>query len=1122
MKTNTVIAMLGLLSLVLVSDAMSQAASVQALMEKLPAANFELEKSVAAELVELGQDGLLGLCQELVPAGTGDDTQVRFALNAVTMYVNQPDREAVRKIYVSALAQALRAATNKEVQAFLIRQLQLVGKDEAIEPLSRFLTDQRLCEPAVQALVRIGGDQAGAALAQALPQRMGNMTIALVRGLGALRYEAAAQALVRFTDSRNENLQLAALWALANIGHPSAEEPLSSACSVDASYVRAKANAYYLLYAQRLAETAAQRSSGVQICRKLVRVKSCPAHVRSSALGVLVDVLGDRALDDLLGAVDADSHELRATALSFAGRIPGAQATEKWVNKCRQAGVPAKIQILRMLGQRDDQTALAALVAALSDADPGVRLAALDATVDLGGDRAVADLLEAMARSKSDDEIQAFQSALSRVGGPKVLPALANALADMPVRPRIALIEILEKREARTCAALVIAQTKVEDQVVRNAAYKALASVVQASDSPLLIEMLLASERSRDVTALRKAVIAAARQIPNPQKATAGLLSAFGQGDNPARIRILRTLPGIGGAAALNCVVKAVQHSDADIQDAAARALADWPDTEALPELLKLARTSQNLTHQVLAVRGSLRLIGAADWSAENKVRMLQATLDVAPRIQEKKAVLASAAALRSVDSLIFASTCLYQEELNNEAALALAKIACPQGRRDRGLTGQLVSVILKRSLEKKKILDEKIKQRLEDHLAKMPESKVSDAIPPVQVPEGFVPLFNGKSLLGWKGLLLRPYDNPAKRASLTAEELKQRQAEADKDMRKHWFVDDGILCFDGKGHSLATSRDYGDFEMLVDWKLLTPNGDSGLYLRGSPQVQIWDPAHWKIGSGGLYNNKKNPSKPTEIADNPIGQWNTFRIKMTGERVTVHLNGKLIVDDVILENYWDRSRSIFPKEQIELQCHGDPICFRNIFIKTGEFRSLFNGEDLSGWVGDTEGYVAKDGKIVCEPGGNLYTAEEFTDFHYSFDFKLTPGANNGLGIRTPRGVDAAYHGMELQILDNTANKYRNLRPYQYHGSIYGVEPALRGFLKPVGQWNHQEVIAHGPHIQVVLNNQLIVAADINEKSKDGTMDKRNHPGLKREKGHIGFLGHGSVVEFRNMGIKEEF
>lgn len=205
--------------------------------------------------------------------------------------------------------------------------------------------------------------------------------------------------------------------------------------------------------------------------------------------------------------------------------------------------------------------------------------------------------------------------------------------------------------------------------------------------------------------------------------------------------------------------------------------------------------------------------------------------------------------------------------------------------------------------------------------------------------PEGFVTLFGGRvaDLDKWKGVTTsEKFDNPVVRQSATAEKRARMQEKADADMRKHWSVRNGALFFDGfkGGYSLATAKDYSDFELLVDWRILSVRGDSGLYLRGSPQVQIWD-AHnqWHIGSGGLFNNKKNPRHALEIADHIVGTWNTFRIRMIGERVSVWLNGVLVVDNVTLENFWDRAQAIFPKEQIELQCHGDPVEFRNIFIR---------------------------------------------------------------------------------------------------------------------------------------------------------------------------------------------
>lgn len=197
--------------------------------------------------------------------------------------------------------------------------------------------------------------------------------------------------------------------------------------------------------------------------------------------------------------------------------------------------------------------------------------------------------------------------------------------------------------------------------------------------------------------------------------------------------------------------------------------------------------------------------------------------------------------------------------------------------------------------------------------------------------PEGYKALFNGKDLSGWKGLV----GNPKIRAAMSPDELAEAQKKADESMREHWSVEDGVLVFDGKGQSLCTAKDYGDFDMYVDWKI-KPKGDSGIYLRGTPQVQIWDVEDGErnaVGSGGLFNNKEHPSQPSKAADKPVGEWNTFRIRMAGEKVSVWLNGELVVDEVVMENYWERDKPIYPTGQIELQNHGNTLYFRNVYIK---------------------------------------------------------------------------------------------------------------------------------------------------------------------------------------------
>jgi hypothetical protein len=192
--------------------------------------------------------------------------------------------------------------------------------------------------------------------------------------------------------------------------------------------------------------------------------------------------------------------------------------------------------------------------------------------------------------------------------------------------------------------------------------------------------------------------------------------------------------------------------------------------------------------------------------------------------------------------------------------------------------------------------------------------------------------------------------------------------------------------------------------------------------------------------------------------------------------------------------------------------------------KSEGFILLFNGRNLDGWTGNKTDYIIEEDHIVIYPDrggqGNLYTDREYADFIFRFEFNLTPGANNGLGIRTGINAHAAYEGIELQIIDNTSEKYANLEPYQYHGSIYGVTPAERGYLKSPGEWNEQEVYVKGTHVKITLNDHTILDTDYHSAIEEGTMDHKEHPGLKRKTGHIGFLGHGDIVRFRNIRLKE--
>jgi hypothetical protein len=407
--------------------------------------------------------------------------------------------------------------------------------------------------------------------------------------------------------------------------------------------------------------------------------------------------------------------------------------------------------------------------------------------------------------------------------------------------------------------------------------------------------------------------------------------------------------------------------------------------------------------------------------------------------------------------------------------------------------------------------------------------------------PKGFVALFNGKDLSGWHGMKTM---DPRKMPAADSEEYAALRGQHEKDTETHWTVGDDAIINDGHGVYLTTDKSYGDMELLIDYKTV-PRADSGIYLRATPQVQIWDytdKGKFGIGankgSGGLWNNSAGTKgkDPLVLADKAFGEWNRFRIMQVGDKTSIWLNGKHIVDNATMENYWDRSRTtpLIAKGPIQLQTHGGEIRWKNIFVREisaeeanmhlqkedAGFKSLFNGKDLEGWTGPLANYEVVDGTIQCKPGkgGTIHTKDKYKDFVVRLEFKLPAGGNNGLAIRYPGSGDTAYVGMaELQVLDNTAPKYAKLDKRQYHGSAYGMAPAHRGYQRPVGEWNYQQVTVEGSTIKVEMNGYTILDADLSKVSE--FMGNSPHPGLKNESGYFGFAGHSDPVQFRNVSIK---
>lgn len=1094
------------------------------LLAQLPAKDAKQLKANMLDITQMGEDGYVTLISGLTASGKGNNALLEYAIDGFTSYVSQPGQENWRKMSVNAYGKALDKLTDKQNKAFIISQLQIVGKDDAISYLESYLTDNELADPAARALVKVNSTASKAALLKALAKTNGTKAqLSLIEALGHTYLKDAAQAIgVLVTGSNQEALTKVGLFALANIADPASENILATAASRSGfTYDNTNAVAAYLLYAQNLAQTGHQ-GVAAKIAKQLLEQNQI--HIRTAALKLLSDVNPTEGDTYLLAALTDQAFEYRAAAIQLALPNLTDATANVWVKKISKVDTLTQAAIIAMLGESKLPSVLPAIVKLTRNKNTSVKLAAIKAAGKIGEEQVLEDLYNVMRKGNATD-INAVTHVILTMKGEGVTEKVAAFIPKAKPDVQVALINILAARAANGQLNTIFALLNDKNDSVKQAAFSALKQTVTKENLPQLFTLLSETTDQAALNKVQDAIIAAVKDTNESEML---VLQQMSSSTDDKKILYYKVLASIGGAKSLAAVRSAFDSGNEQTKQAALTALSAWADAGSASELIKIARQTTNKNYLNQALAGYLRLARTAPNTPEQKLLMYRDAMALASTVALQQQILKGLEQVKILNAIIFAGKYLDDANLAQAAANAVMTIT---------LAGKYNGTIIKELLNK-------TIQVIKGGDAEYQKEAMRKYITDMGSDEGFVSIFNGKDLAGWKGLVA----DPIKRSKMEPAALDAAQQKADAQMLESWKVVNGELQFASKGNNIATLKKYGDFEMLVDWKIVDDKkgeGDAGIYLRGTPQVQIWDNARTnvgaQVGSGGLYNNKVNESKPLKVADNKLDEWNSFRILMKGDRVTVYLNGVLVTDNVILENYWDRTLPIFAEEQIELQAHGSPVTYRDIYIreiprvkpfelsaqeqKEG-YKVLFDGTNMYNWTGNTTDYIIEDGNIAIRPrpgkgsGGNLFTKEEFSDFVFRFEFQLTPGANNGLGIRAPLTGDAAYQGMELQILDNDAPIYKDLHVYQYHGSVYGTIPAKRGFLKPVGEWNYEEVIVKGPKIQVILNGTTILDGDITEARKNGAADGKKHPGLLRDSGHIGFLGHGSPLQFRNIRIKD--
>ena len=1056
-------------------------------LAQLPADNQAQYNRTMADLVSTGEQGLLDLIGRMNPPGNQTNETLDYAISGWTNFVANDN--AKRTIAANAFAKTLAQSLDNEIKAVVIRQLEKIGTNDNVETLSGFLNDNRLSAPAAQALVSIGSEKANAALLNALSGASSDQVKTnLANALGETSfYQAEPVLLTLLVQNPSTELNSALLRALGNLGSSNALVPLKNAAQrTNYSYQpNNSATASYLSLLKKLVNSDAKLVEKDAQSLLAFATKQNRPDLKVAASQLLLTIPTTNKNDILKNALKDGNIAYLTNALNASAFKNDKKAVDMIVKELNpKASAEKQTAIIYWLADNNVPNATNLIANYATSSNKMVQKAAVSSLAKIGNEQAMLTLA-GLLKSKNEETVLLAQDALSTYKG-DISYTLASVFNDATDAGKKAVLQLIANRKIESQYNLVYNQMFTNNEVVKAEAANTLQHVVTDKNLPDLFTLLEQSD-AKYVPALQRAINAALAYLPASEQ----MKLVSGQMSKSSNKHLYYTaLANSGSQEAMNVITKAYNTETGASKNAAFDALTNWKSFDAIYPMLDIARNSNNKEELSKVTDALIAAINKSDETGAVKYLYLREAMQFAQTDAQKNNILRQLGNTGQYQAMLFVAPYMDNAALSENAALAAMNIG--------------TSNVAFAGAETTKILN-KVSNTLKNPDAGYQREAIKKYLDENPKDGGFVSIFNGKNLDGWKGLV----ENPIKRAKMTPKELAAAQVKADKQMALDWKVEDGLIVFDGKGYdNLCTEKQYGDFEMLVDWKLYPgPEPDAGIYLRGTPQVQIWDTARVnvgaQVGSGGLYNNQQNPSKPLKVADQKLGEWNTFRIKMIGERVSVWLNDELVTDNVVLENFWDRKQPIFPTEQIELQAHGSKVAYRDIFIKEipraepfqlsaeekkDGFKVLFDGTDLDLWTGNKKNYVVENGNIVLYPsqsfGGNLYTREQFANFVFRFEFMLTPGANNGLGIRTPPEGDAAYVGMELQILDNDAPIYKDLEIYQYHGSVYGVIPAKRGYLKPVGEWNKLECVVQGDIIDIYVNGKLVNQA-INVRPSKG-------------------------------------
>ena len=1090
-----------------ITSKVNENSSLHDLLQLVPANNKTQAFLINESILKQGSAGISNLCLMLNEKDEPVRIHAEYALSALAVHVARDGVTDERKKFLEGIYRSLKEDQLRTKRTFLISLLKIAGDESSWQPLAKYLYDEDLCVLVVPTMLNLGTSVPGKALLTALPKVAGRNKIAIIQGLGESRFLPAAETICGLTHDPDPEIKAAACFALANMGYKAARPIFLEEMAVNESLSKKQAVINYLLWIRQLAD----KQQSVIYCREILTNADglYTEHHRLSALAILVDISGTAGLNDVINFMNSSSEKNQLEAFHLLEQMDTALLVQKFFARKKELSPLLQAGFVDLVGKKKDPAAVSFIRNSLQDTIAIVQAAAINALVKIEQKNSVDLLLPLLENTNDSLVLSSLHTVFLGIPQQDLLPSLINHYPRMNLSGKQVVLGILKERRVKTCTDFVISQLSAAEASIRIAAMRSLPDLAEADDLPILTGVMHKITEPGEKENIFNAILMIVDRYKNDRN-TIAVINDFAQNtDNSNRFYLFKLLKQSGSDPALKILLNETRTINPQIKEQALRTLIEWPRINALEHLVAVVSSKEDLTVRVLATRSCLRLLQENDLGKEIEFLYYTSILESAPRLEEKKIVIAALAAVKSEKALNYLARLIKDPDLTSEAAMAVMNIV----KTTSDSTGEITRTEIVRAL-----MNTQVKPEENATSAPLfPDEQLYN-----QPPEGFVAVFNGRDLEGWQGLVT----DPPRRARMSMDELYAAQQQSDQNMREHWKVIDGCLCFDGQGENLCTVKSYKNFELLVDWKI-EKKGDSGIYLRGSPQVQIWDLEKNNIGSGGLFNNQIGSSQPLKPADRAVGEWNTFRIIMLGPKVTVYLNEQLVVDNIVLENYWERDKPIYASNPLELQAHFNPLYFRNIFIRelpeeempfSGE---LFNGKNLSGWQvinGQPDNWQVEKEILFStgKGGGWISTTRAFSNFKLELEFRLPAGGNSGVFIRAPQEGDPAYTGMEIQLLDDYAAEYKNLKPWQYTGSIYGIQPPMQRVTKPAGTWQKILMECQGPQIKVILNDVLILDTNlIDHMNKEST-----HPGIKRRTGFIGLQNHSTRAEFRNIRIQE--